>query len=323
MDVRSLYIAVVLTSALIVAFETVSVEGAVNIAGLDVFLVSSLPMLVGGAILIAFRPSGTARFVRGLGSGGWLYMLCLCACVALGVILWFDSVHRIGASKEAILGGGSSEVLFVVLLSAVFLGERLRRLEIFGSLLVVAGVFIVLANTDDLSLMFGFGEAEALVSSFVLGLSVVITTVLLRKHALAPLSGIELLVSGIFLLVFGSSTGQIEWPDTEGFLILIGLGFFPAFGLLTYNAGLPKIGASLTSVLFALTGIMTVGVQLLVRLLFPDAEMILPQSIALAVLGGLVAFTGVYLLNAEPIADAIKPVPEAVPDGSGRTRGVE
>jgi drug/metabolite transporter (DMT)-like permease len=318
-----LYITVVLTSALIVAFETVSVEGAVNIAGLDVFLVSSMPMLVGGAILVGFRPSGTVRFVRELGSGGWLYMLCLCACVALGVILWFDSVHRIGASKEAILGGGSSEVLFVVLLSAVFLGERLRRLEIFGSLLVVAGVFIVLANTDDLSLTLGFGEVEAIISSFVLGLSVVITTVLLRRHALAPLSGIEMLVSGIILLAFGSLTGQIERPDSEGFLILLGLGLFPAFGFLTYNAGLPNIGASLTSVLFALTGIMTVGVQLLVLLLFPDADMILPQSIALAVLGGLVAFTGVYLLNIDPTADALKPVPEAVPDGSGRIREVE
>jgi len=322
-DVRSLYITVVLTSALIVAFETVSVEGAVNIAGLDVFLVSSMSMLVGGTILVGFRPSGTVRFVRELGSRGWMYMLCLCGCVAMGVIFWFDSVHRIGASKEAILGGGSSEVLFVVLLSAAFLGERLRRLEIFGSLLVVAGVFIVLTNTDDLSLTLGFGEVEAIISSFVLGLSVVITTILLRKHALAPLSGMELLVSGVILLVFGFLTGQIEWPDPEGFLILIGLGLFPAFGLLTYNAGLPKIGASLTSVLFALTGIMTVGVQLLVLLLFPDADMILPQSIALAVLGGLVAFTGVYLLNIQPTADALKPVPEVVPDGPGRIREVE
>jgi len=75
------------------------------------------------------------------------------------------------------------------------------------------------------------------------------------------------------------------------------LGLFPAMGLLTYNAGLPKIGASLTSVLFALNGIMTVGVQLLVLGVFPGANITLPQSVALAVSGGVVAFIGVYLLE--------------------------
>lgn len=59
-----------------------------------------------------------------------------------------------------------------------------------------------------------------------------------------------------------------------------------------------QIRASLTSVLFALSGVMTVGVQLLVLGVFPDADIQLPQSIGLAVLGGVVAFAGVYLLNA-------------------------
>jgi hypothetical protein len=77
------------------------------------------------------------------------------------------------------------------------------------------------------------------------------------------------------------------------------MGAMPAVGLWTYNAGLPKIGASLTSVLFALSGVMTVGVQLLVLGVFPDADIQLPQSIALAVLGGAVAFAGVYLLNTD------------------------
>jgi hypothetical protein len=78
------------------------------------------------------------------------------------------------------------------------------------------------------------------------------------------------------------------------------IGLFPAVGLLTYNAGLPRIGASLTSVLFALTGVMTVGVQLLVLSVFPDAEIILPKSIPVALLGGAVAFAGVYILKSNP-----------------------
>ncbi len=300
MDTKTKYIGVVLLSALIVACEAVAIEGALNIADLDLFLVSALPPIVGGLILMSFYPRGTVEFATGLGRRGWPFMLAMCVFVSAGVILWFDSVGRIGASKEAILGGGSTEVLFVVVVSAVFLSERLTRLEAVGSVLIIVGVFLVLVNPDVMELTIGFGEVEAILSSLCLGISVVMTTALLKDHALTPLSGWELLLGGGMVLVFGLAAGDIVWPDSQGWLLLLVLGAFPAFGLLTYNAGLPKIGASLTSVLFAFTGIMTVGVQLVILWFFPDASIMLPQSVALAVLGGAVAFAGVYMLNRRP-----------------------
>ncbi len=309
MDVRRTYIGVVLASAIIVAFESVSIEGALNIANLDIFLVSSLPSVIGGALLLGAFPDRSRELARGLGRRGWMGMVILCGVVAAGVLMWFDSVGRIGASKEAILGGGSSEVLFVVVLSAVFLGERLKRWEIAGSLLIIVGVFLVLANADSLSLGIGTGEIEAILSSLLLAISVVMITALLRTHDLTALSGLELLMSGSMLILFAGFMGMIEWPRLDGMLILVGLGAFPAIGLWTYNAGLPKIGASLTSVLFALNGIMTVGVQLIVLSIFPDADIQLPEVLALALLGGVVAFIGVYMLNRTP--------------GSGSSAGME
>lgn len=297
MDVRTTYIIVVLTSALIVAFETVAIEGALNIAEIDLLLVSSFPSVVGGLVLLSLRPESSARFAKELGPRGWGYMLVLCAIIAVGILLWFDSVGRIGAGKEALLGGGSSEVLFVVLLSAAFLHERLGRLEAVGGLMIVLGVFLVLADRSALSLDIGLGEAEAIASSLLLGASVILTTVLLKRYELTPFSGFELLLSGVMLVAVAVSYGLADWPDATGWLILLLIGLFPAVGLLTYNAGLPKIGASLTSVLFALTGIMTVGVQLLVLFIFPDADIMLPRSVPLAILGGVVAFAGVYLLK--------------------------
>jgi probable blue pigment (indigoidine) exporter len=299
LDVRRTYIGVVLASALIVAFESVSIEGALRIANLNIFLVSSMPSIIGGAILLGLSPKDSIDCASKLGSRGWGGMLVISATAAAGVFMWFDAVGRIGASKEAILGGGSSEVLFVVVLSAIFLGERLRRWEILGSFMIIIGVFLVLANADTLSFTLGLGEMEAISSSLLLAVSIVMITALLKSHNLTAISGLELLISGSFLIVFGSMFGLITWPDTNGLLLLVALGAFPAVGLLTYNAGLPKIGASLTSVLFALNGIMTVGVQLLVLLVFPDADIKLPQVLALAVVGGVVAFAGVYLLNRE------------------------
>ena len=229
-------------------------------------------------------------------------MVVLCLFVAVGILLWFDAVGRIGAGKEALLGGGSSEVLFVVLLSAIFLSERLSKLEAVGGLMVVVGVFLVLLNTDDMSRGFGFGELEVLVSSFSFGCSIVLTAALLKEHDLIPLSGVELFLSGVIVLSFGVVFGLITWPGTNGLLLMVLLGLFPSVGLLTYNAGLPKIGAPLTSVLFALTGILTVCAQVLVLQFFPDADFLPPENLALAVTGGAVAFLGVYLLNIRPTA---------------------
>ncbi len=300
MDTRTKYIIVVLTSALVVAFETVAVEGALNIVDLNIFLVSSFPPIVGCLVLLAVRPERSAAFVKNLRMRGWASMFALCVVVSVGVLLWFNAVGRIGAGKEALLGGGSSEVLFVVLLSAFFLGERLGRLEAIGGVMIVLGVFLVLADAETVSLEIGFGELEAIMCSLALGASVILTTALLKKYDLTPFSGVELLLSGVMLLVAGVALGIVDWPDLTGWIVLTLIGLFPAAGLLTYNAGLPKIGASLASVLFALAGIMTVGVQLLALFVFPEAEIMLPKSVALALLGGAVAFGGVYVLERNP-----------------------
>ncbi len=295
-------IAVVLVSAVVVAFESVAVEGAINTAHIDVFLVSAIPPIIGGAILLGIQPTKTRTFSRNLGASGWAKMVVLGALVGAGALLWFDAVSRIGASKEAILGGGSSEVLFVVLLSAMFLSERLRRLEAFGSALVLIGVFLVLVNyARGVTLTLGNGEIEAIVSSLILGGSVVYTTHLLHDYDLTRLSGLELLFSGMVVLGTGAVLGKLTWPsDMAGWGVLLLIGLFPAVGLGTYNSSLPRIGAALTSVLFALNGILTVGVQLLVLAFVPGAQLILPQSVPLAVLGGAIAFVGVYLLNMRP-----------------------
>lgn len=297
MDERRKYMGIVIFSALVVAFESVGVEAAINTFGITSLVVSAVPSIVGGVILVCSMPAATVSVSKAFGRRGWAFMLSTCTFIAVGIFLWFDAVGRIGASKEAILGGGSSEILFIVVLSALFLSEKLTKREAVGSILVLLGVFLVLMNTDSYSLDLGIGEIEAIASSFLLAVSVVMTALLLRSYRLTPISGLELLMSGGLLLSVGAALGVLVWPGAEGFLVLLGLGCFPAVGIVAYNAGLPKIGASLTSVLFALTGIMTIGVQLLVIFVVPGSEMILPGSLPLAVLGGAVALIGVCVLN--------------------------
>lgn len=296
MDRRSRYIAIVLFSALVIAYESAAVELALNTLSLDLFLVGSIPAIVGGMILIAFNPRPSARLVRRFTRREWTFVTILSVSAAVGVILWYDAVGRIGAGKEAILGGGSSEVLFVVILSALFLGERLKRMEVLGSILILLGVFLVLVNKDSINITLGLGEVEAIASSFFLGASAVMIARVLRDHEVLPVSGLELVFSGVLLLAIGIVLFPITWPDTVGWLVMIGLGIFPAVSITTYYAGLQGIGASLTSVLFSLSGILTVIAQVSILLIVPITVK-LPENLALAIAGSIIAVVGVYILN--------------------------
>lgn len=297
---RNKYILIVLFSAIVCAYEAVAVEGALNTAKLDIFLVTAMPSIAGGLMLIAFRPRATHKLTVSMGRRQWSYILLLSLIASVGVFMWYDAVAKIGASKEAILGGGSSEVLFVVILSALFLGEKLNRWEIFGGFLILMGVFLVLVNKDILSLTLGPGEIEAIFSSFFLASSVVMVAKMLREYDIIPVLGMELMLSGSMLLAMGLIVSPIVWPDAVGWVLLFSLGIFPALSITTYFAGTKGIGASLTSVLFSLSGILTIVAQLSVLLFIQDANVKFPENMMLAIIGGVIAFIGVYLIEENP-----------------------
>ncbi len=297
---RNKFIAIVLFSAVVCAYEAVAVEGALNTANLDIFLVTAMPSITGGLMLIAIKPRATRKLTMSMGRKQWSYILLLSLVASVGVFMWYDAVAKIGASKEAILGGGSSEVLFVVILSALFLSEKLNKWEIFGGFLILMGVFLVLVNKDILSLTLGPGEIEAIVSSFFLASSVVMVAKMLREYEIIPVLGMELMLSGVMLLAMGLTISPIVWPDAVGWILLIALGIFPAVSITTYFAGTRGIGASITSVLFSLSGILTIVAQLSVLLFIRDANVKFPENMILAVIGGVIAFIGVYLIEENP-----------------------
>lgn len=64
----------------------------------------------------------------------------------MGIFTWYDSISRVGASKEVLLAE-PLEVTFIVILAYIFLGEKLDRVYLTGVVVAIVGFF--LGNTFD------------------------------------------------------------------------------------------------------------------------------------------------------------------------------
>ena len=179
--------------------------------------------------------------------------------LAVGVSAWYDSVSRIGASKEVLLAG-PLEVVLIVLLARMFLKERLDKIQIAGVIIAITGFFIaVLSDVNSIETVLRpssepiitFGDIEAIVSAFGFALGVLFLTKLVSKHSSIEVAGASLLLSGILIgvlllfsfqdLAISSQLSPAQAPRTIIILILFSL--LPFVGALSYSVGLSRIGA--------------------------------------------------------------------------------
>lgn len=110
-------------------------------------------------------------------------MLLACFSLAAGVFTWYDSISRIGASKEVLIAG-PLEIVVIVVLAQIFLNEKLDRIQVIGIVLALMGFFMAIASdaagnvlddsmkTDVIIyssasiITITFGDIEAIVSAF-------------------------------------------------------------------------------------------------------------------------------------------------------------
>lgn len=151
-------------------------------------------------------------------------------------ILTFSALSRIPASINAVLI--SNSVVFIAILSAIFLKEKIKLLTIFGIILAVAGVLLVTFNQ-------GFslgstGRIDFLGISFSLlaALSSALYSVIGKK----VLSSNDPLVITTLALFFGAVLQVILTVSTVGFLEVAVAGL--KINLLTVFLGVTMIGIS-------------------------------------------------------------------------------
>jgi drug/metabolite transporter (DMT)-like permease len=316
---------VVFIYAITISIESILIEFlTTSFLQIPPIMISAISITLAGIMLLL-----TAAFlmkkkgISALFSKSWKNLLLACFLLALGVFTWYDSISRIGASKE-ILIAGPLEIVIIVVLAQIFLNEKLDRIQVIGIVLALIGFFMAVASdAGDLldesmktevitylspSTIITFGDIEAILSAFGFAIGVLFLTKLVSIHSSIEVAGSSMLVAGLILVGFmvgflhDSLEMSSDWgfsspqqPLTITFILLILFSLVPFIGSLCYSTGLSRIGASITATIGSSSILITVLIQIMLKEF--GIAINLPQNIFLAILGGVLGFLGIYVIH--------------------------
>lgn len=242
--------------------------------------------------------------------------------LAAGIFTWYDSINRIGASKEVLIAG-PLEIVIIVVLARVFLNEKLNRIQVTGIVLALIGFFISIVSDIGIdvldsiqtvitpplpSTLITFGDMEAILSAFGFGIGVLFLTKLVSLHSPIEVAGASMLISGLILVSFmvGFSYESLQvslvakhslfkQPQMNTIIILALFSLLPFIGSLSYSTGLSRIGASITATIGSSSILITIIIQITLRELGVKSN--LPENIFIAIVGGVIGFLGIYIIH--------------------------
>ena len=296
-------------------------------------MLSAISIISAGAMLlmVAAFVFKKKKEITILFANSWKNLTLASLSLSLGIFTWYDSISRIGASKEVLIAG-PVEIVVIVVLARVFLNERLNRFHIIGISVALIGFFMAVASdinfdvgvnietvkitqpalsTSSLSDIITFGDGEAILSAFGFAVGVLFLSKLLLKHSSIGVAGASMFTSGLILVGFmiigllSYESNHIALPSNElrllrqplinPIIILFLFSLLPLIGSLSYSTGLSMIGASLTATIGSSSILITVIIQMVLKELGVTSH--LPQNILLAILGGVIGFLGIYVIH--------------------------
>lgn len=273
------------------------VEFLTEIHGISSLLVAGIGIPLAGMTLL-FISTVLSKKIAVFKS--WKLLLVASIFLAAAVFLWYDSVNRVGASKEGLLAG-PLETIVVLILAWLLLKEKLRKIQLVGVIIALLGFFATVSSRSlgtILPLVITFGDLEAVLSAFAFAGGVIVMTKLVKRYTTIEVTGASLLISGLILAVLLIlSTSQTSIPTVQEWLFLVSFSLLPLGGALLYVIGLDRIGASLTSTIASSNILFTLFLQLLFKGLGVKSN--LPENILLALIGGALGLFGIYLVHME------------------------
>jgi drug/metabolite transporter (DMT)-like permease len=292
---------VIFANAFVLSVETIFVESLTAVLQISPLTIAASSIPLAGAMLLSIVALIVKDKITVFGS--WRHLLPASASMALGIITWYDSVSKIGASKEATLTG-PLEATIVLFLAWFFLKERLSKVQIIGAMIAIIGIFAAAMSGSTLEsfysslYLFTIGDLEAMLSAVAFAIAIIFLAKLVRFHSPTQVAGASLFISGLILTGF-QLTFYLSIPLAQEWEFLLLYSFLPLIGALLYSMSLRKVGASITSIVASSSYLMTIAIQLTLSAL--GFESILPENIWLLAVGGLLGLLGISLIHKESI----------------------
>jgi drug/metabolite transporter (DMT)-like permease len=308
---------VVFIHAGILSFESIIAEllnSSFNIPALGIAAIS-IPIagatLLSSSILRTAKKNNNKVTVFKL----WKFLIPASIFLAIGIFTWYDSVSRIGASKDGLLAG-PLETVTILFLARFCLGDRLSKAQTLGVVLALVGFCLTLENGSMFSQLkssiFSIGDIEAIISSITFATGYIFTTKLVRTCSTIEVTGSCLFFSGLILMAiffisavsigggFSFPSFNLNWISLQNCTLLMLFSLVPLSSALFYNMGLNKIGASLTSTISSSTILLTIIFQ--VTLYELGINSILPVNIPIAITGAILGILGICIVHMNNIA---------------------
>jgi drug/metabolite transporter (DMT)-like permease len=325
--------------ALALSLESVTIEYlTIYYVRISPIVLSSLSITLSGLMLLSVACIVTKTYtaIIKIFTKSWKALLMASLSLSLGIFTWYDSINRIGASKEALIAG-TVEIILIIILARVFLKERLNKFQIIGICIGSLGFFLSLASDlsiDDISnvnlsslngevninsiypailSLVSFGDLEAILSAVGFAVGMLFLGKLVTKHSSVHVAGASMFISGLILVVFmifallfdtlvtttqylDESSSQMELLSISRNIVILFL-----FSLIPFIGSLSYV-IGLRRIGASLTT--TIGSSNLVMIFIIQIILKelgypshLPENIFLATFGCIMGFLGIFVIH--------------------------
>lgn len=294
------YTVYVLISAVASAAGINATEILLRRYGLSALDIAIPANTVGGLFLLLAAAAQGTRGWRHWPAADWLRLLVAAAATyALAFLLLYEAIDHIGSSKVTLLG--RLEVVFIVALAVVFLGERWTLRHWIASALALAGAALVNFDPVAFDLQIGLGEVLSLLAALSFSIGIVVLKSLVDRQDGQLVTGFGLLLGAALLTPFAlhqdlafTTLGDAGWGEL---LMLFVRGLLLGVAWVTYNVAMKHLGASRCTVMFLSVVVFTVAIQLILNAVAPGLALRVPGNLLTALLGGAVIGVAVFLLQ--------------------------
>lgn len=221
----------------------------------------------------------------------WKMFTAIGFCIGVSTIINYQAIVFIDPGTAAMLG--KTTVLFGVGFGIFWLGDRLSRLQIVGSIIAVAGLVVITFQAGD---YLRLGALLIIGSTFLYALHAALSKRYTQDMDLVNFFFYRLLFTSIVLLVIVAGSGDLGLPPSPtAWIVLIAAGTVDVvISRSLYYIALRRLNMSIFSIMLTAGPVAAILWALLLFGTFPTRQQLI---------GGIGVLGGVALVTAAPILE--------------------